>query len=90
MKTHEKEYQRIKLIEDEVVLLLSKNMSDSIRERILDFKEHIGEVLTNIEQVSSNENIDDLLVFLFGYNLDEIANDGSRQLSEFEKMIKEE
>lgn len=90
MKIHEKEYQRIKLIEDEVVLLLSKNMSDSVRERILDFKEHIGEVLTNIEQVSSNENIDDLLVFLFGYNLDEIANDGSRQLSEFEKMIKEE
>lgn len=90
MKIHEKEYQRIKQMEGEIILLLSKNMSDAVREKILELREHVGEVLSNIERASEKENIDDLLIFLFGYDFEGIALDCSKQIDEFKKMVKEE
>lgn len=89
MKSNDKNYIRLKQMEDEIILLLSKKMSDDIRERVLECKNFIGDVLNSIEE-NSNENIDDMLLFLYGYDSNDIILNGGKQIDEFKKIVKEE
>ena len=90
MKLNDKNYIRLKQMEDEIVLLLSKNMSLEIRDNVLECKNFIGDVLSSIEDNSNSENIDDLLLFLYGYDSNDIILNVRSRIDEFNKIVKEE
>ena len=89
MKLNDKNYIRLKQMEDEIVLLLSKKMSSDIRENILECKNFIGDVLSSIEENTNGENIDDLLLFLYGYDSNDIILNARSKIDESGKIVKD-
>ncbi len=86
----ENNYHRLKNIENEAIFLLSKDIDKCLREDIESLKNFINEVLENIrENKSSNENLDEVLKFLYGYDSNEIIIKENKRLEELKKQIKD-
>ena len=90
MKVDETNYQRLKNLENEIILLLSKNITKKLREEIEEEKKFINEVLESIrENKNSNEEVEKLLNFLYGYNSNELIIKENKQIEKFKKLIKD-
>lgn len=90
MKTGESNYQRLKNLENEIILLLSKDINESLRENIEEKKNFINEVLENIkDNKNSNKEVDERLYFLYGYNSNELIIKERRQIEILKKQIKD-